>query len=364
MARRTTSARTGARDVAIVATAQRPSEIGTNFTSVELLLPVIDQVISSSGIDRRDIDFWCHGSCDYMSGQPFSFVAAVDAIGAWPPIIESHVEADGAFALYEAWVKIQTGEADVALVFSNGKTTSGPIDRILTLQADPYFVVPLFPGFTALAALQARQCLETKVLTVGEMAEVAARSHRDARNNPVVSGHGALLSSTVEELLAQPMTMDPLRAHDCGIPVDGANAVILAAGDVARRVNSRPAWIRGIDHRIDTQRLGARSLTSSSSTRIAAAAAGAGEDRIDVAELHAPFSHQEILLRQAIGLDDATQINPSGGALVANPAMAAGLARFAEAAQRIMSGSADRALAHCTSGPCLQQNLVCVLEGE
>jgi hypothetical protein len=44
--------------------------------------------------------------------------------------------------------------------------------------------------------------------------------------------------------------------------------------------------------------------------------------------------------------------------------MAAGLARFAEAAESVFSGSADRVLAHCTSGPMLQQNLVCVMEGE
>jgi hypothetical protein len=44
--------------------------------------------------------------------------------------------------------------------------------------------------------------------------------------------------------------------------------------------------------------------------------------------------------------------------------MAAGLARFAEAAERIIAGSADRTVAHCTSGPCLQQNLVAVLEGD
>ena len=69
-------------------------------------------------------------------------------------------------------------------------------------------------------------------------------------------------------------------------------------------------------------------------------------------------------MRSAMGLGDGVHVNPSGGALVANPAMAAGLARFAEAAESIMSGSSDRALAHCTSGPCLQQNLVCVMEGE
>ena len=43
--------------------------------------------------------------------------------------------------------------------------------------------------------------------------------------------------------------------------------------------------------------------------------------------------------------------------------MSAGLIRIGEAAQRIRSGEARRAVAHATSGPCLQQNLVCVLEG-
>jgi acetyl-CoA acetyltransferase len=46
-------------------------------------------------------------------------------------------------------------------------------------------VAPLFPGFDALAALQARSCLEAGVVTERAMAEVASRSRRDARNNPV-----------------------------------------------------------------------------------------------------------------------------------------------------------------------------------
>jgi acetyl-CoA acetyltransferase len=55
-------------------------------------------------------------------------------------------------------------------------------------------------------------------------------------------------------------------------------------------------------------------------------------------------------------------VNPSGGALAANPMMVAGLERIGEAASAIMSGSASRTVAHATSGPCLQQNLVAVLE--
>jgi acetyl-CoA acetyltransferase len=81
-----------------------------------------------------------------------------------------------------------------------------------------------------------------------------------------------------------------------------------------------------------------------------------------VAELHAPYAPQELILREALALDGATRINPSGGALAANPLMVAGLNRIGEAAQRILDGSAQTTLGHATSGPCLQQNLVCLME--
>jgi acetyl-CoA acetyltransferase len=56
-------------------------------------------------------------------------------------------------------------------------------------------------------------------------------------------------------------------------------------------------------------------------------------------------------------------INPSGGPLRANPVMATGLIRIGEAAANIAAARADRAVAHAGAGACLQQNLVCVLEG-
>lgn len=349
------------RDVAIIASAQMRNVSGTTETPVEMLLPVLNQALANAGIERSDIGFWCHGSCDYTTGQPFSFVMAVDALGAFPPIVESHVEADGAFALYEAWLKIQTGEVDTALVFGNGRSSSADLNRTLTLQLDPYVVAPLWPDDRSLAAIQARACLETGTVTAEQMAAVAARNHRNAMSNPVSLRSG---DYTIEQLLAAEMIADPLRAHDCPAHADGVTAVVLAAGDAARRLSSRPAWIRGIDHRSDIQNLGNRSMTSLPSAELAAHKAGAGNDKIDVAELHAPYTHQEVLLSALLGLGDSTNVNPSGGALCTNPIMSAGLARLAEAAARITDGSADRAVGHASSGPWLQQNLVCVLEGE
>jgi acetyl-CoA acetyltransferase len=348
------------REVAVVGFAQAKSVRADNFRNdVEILMPVVREALDRSGIAQKEIGFTCSGSCDYLVGQPFSFVTALDAIGAWPPIEESHVEMDGAWALYEAWVRLQHGDIDSALVYGFGKSSLSSLPDMLTQQLDPYVLAPLWPDSISLAALQARAMIDSGICSERDMAEVAARSRRDAKENPNAQ---LAFDGSVEEMLKQPAIASPLRRHDCAPLSDGAAAVVLAAEDVARRVCERPAWIRGIDHRIEPHALGARNLMVSASTEIAGQKAGVGAGLVDVAELHAPFSHQEILLRRALGLDEQARINPSGGALAANPMMAAGLIRIGEAARAITDGAARRTLGHATAGPCLQQNLVCVME--
>jgi acetyl-CoA acetyltransferase len=350
------------RDIAVVAFAQSHHvRRETIHNEVEMVMPVLHQVKGEVGLDQSGIDFTCSGSTDYLAGAAFSFVMTLDGVGASPPIAESHVEMDGAWALYEAWVKIQTGAADTALVYGYGKSSPGSLRDVLSRQLDPYYQAPLWPDSLALAALQARACLDAGVTSPAEMAAVAARSRRSAADNPFAQLQA---SDDPAVLLEEPEIAAPLRRHDCPPVTDGAAAVILAAGDRARELCERPAWIRGIDHRVEAHALGVRDLTDSPSTRIAGERVGVADGPVDVAELHAPFTHNEVLLRRALGLGDGVDVNPSGGALAANPMMAAGLIRIGEAAARIQRSAADRAVAHATSGPCLQQNLVCLLEGE
>jgi acetyl-CoA acetyltransferase len=169
----------------------------------------------------------------------------------------------------------------------------------------------------------------------------------------------------VDELLAAPYVRNPLRRHDLPPITDGCAAVVLARGQKAYELCERPVWITGIDHRIEPHLPTMRAdLTSSTSTKLAAQGAGAGDGPIEVAELHAPFSFQELVLTEALGLGADTAVNPSGGALGAHAVMVAGLVRVIEAATQIAENGKHRTLAHTTSGPCLQQNLVCILEGD
>jgi acetyl-CoA acetyltransferase len=350
------------RDVAVVSFAQSHSFAPDPLhNEVEIVLPVVQEAVERSRIPRKEIGFTVSGSCDYLTGAPFSFVSALDAVGPWPPIVESHVEMDGAFALYEAWVRLQVGDIDSALIFSFGKSSTGDINEIMTLQLDPYYTAPLWPDPISIAALQARALLESDGHTESDLAKIVARSRADAVSNPSAQLSGEV---SVEELLAAPYAVSPLRQHDCPPVSDGAAAVVLASGDLARRVCERPAWIAGIDHRIDSHSIGARDLTRSPSAELAARKAFVHAGPVDVAELHAQFSHEELILRRALALSDETVVNPSGGPLCANPIMATGLLRIGEAARRVMTGEARRAVAHASSGPCLQQNLVCVLSFE
>src|SRR5690348_16910675 len=214
-----------------------------------MLVPIFHEVLAATGLAKGDIGFWCSGSSDYLAGRAFSFVSAVDAIGAFPPVMESHVEMDGAWALYEAWLKIRAGEAEVALVYGFGKSSAGPLRRVLALQLDPYLVAPLWPDSVSVAALQARLGIEAGLWSERELASVAVRSRAAAVDNPAAQLAGTV---STEDLLATPYLADPLRAHDCAPISDGAAAVLLAGADRAGRLHEHPAWITGFAHRVDS----------------------------------------------------------------------------------------------------------------
>ena len=349
------------REVAVVGFAHAPHVRRTEGTTngVEMLMPCFAELYEDLGITQRDIGFWCSGSSDYLAGRAFSFISAIDSIGAVPPINESHVEMDAAWALYEAYIKILTGQVDTALVYGFGKSSAGTLRRVLALQTDPYTVSPLMPDAVSMAGLQARLGLDAGQWTAEQMAQVALDSFAVAERTDLVPP-----AESVAELLDRPFFADPLRRHDIAPITDGASAIVLAADDRARDLRENPAWITGFEHRIETPVIGARDLTTSPATAASAKSATGGDvGSIDVAEIYAPFTHQQLILTEAIGLNGAARINPSGGALAAHPMFSAGLERIGFAARHIFDGSAQRVLAHATSGPVLQQNLVAVMEG-
>lgn len=348
-------------DIAIIGWSVSPMVRNTDKTEVQMLLEVITEAVTDAGITRKEVDFTCAGSCDYVAGQAFSFVQNIDAIGAWPPKRDSHVEMDGAWALYEAWVRLLLGDIDVALAMGSGRSSTADPALIYPMEMDPFYLAPLGADATSLAALQARALIDSGKVTERQMAEIAVRCRRDAQTNSHAQVTGEFDPQT---LLAADYVRAPLRRHDLPPITDGACAVVIARADRARELCEHPVWITGFAHYSELHNPGMRDLTTSRSTTLAAKAAGVDEAPVEVAEIQAAYTHEEPLLVDALGVGPDTVVNPSGGPLAGNPIMATGLVRVAEAARQIRDHGKHRTLGHATSGPCLQQNLVCVLEGD
>ena len=202
-------------DIAVVGWARTPMVRRTDKSETQLLMDAITAALEPLELTRADIDFTCLGSCDYITGQAFSFVSNLDAIGAWPPKRDSHVEMDGAWALYEAWLRLQEGDIEIAVVTGSGRSSTGDPMLIYPMEMDPYFLAPLGADPLTFAALQARAVIAAGIADEHSMAEVAVRSR----------GEG-----DVDSLLAEDYIRQPLRRHDVPPITDGAAAMVLATG--------------------------------------------------------------------------------------------------------------------------------------
>jgi acetyl-CoA C-acetyltransferase len=158
-------------------------------------------------------------------------------------------------------------------------------------------------------------------------------------------------------------------------------------------LTDRPIWLKGYGCSIDHFYPGDRNLLNGQLKTAATAAyrmAGITDPKkeIDVAEICEPYSFQELLWSEGLGLcgdgeggklidsgvtkrDGALPINPSGGVLAMNPYVSRGMYRIVEAALQIRGQAGEHqidkkvktALAHGTQGFAGQCHSVVILEG-
>jgi acetyl-CoA acetyltransferase len=365
------------RNVAIVGFAQLPVVARDEHRmATEMLYPVVRRALADCGVERDAIDYQVAGSVDYMDGRPFGFVAALDVLGSWPPRQDLHLEMDASFCAQYAWIKMQTGEIDSALVVGHGKTSEGEPDRVLSLQLDPYYQAAIGLDPTSTAALQASAYMARTGTTDADLAAVAARNRAAGARNPDAQVREA---AGAERLRDTPWAVEPLRTGYLPPVGESATCLVLAAEGKAEAMCDRPVWIHGVDQRTEMQALGGRDLSRSAGAGLAAekalAMAGLGSAReADVVELMATTPVEELILCEALGLDPRAErpaINPSGGPLCGHPVMSTGLVRLGECFRQLSGRAGERAvdqarraIAHASQGHCLQHNLVWVLGTE
>lgn len=365
------------RNVAVVAYAQAPFvSCDVHRTSTEILYPQIIRALADCGVEREAIDYQVAGSADYVDGRVFGFVAAVDVLGSWPPKQDLHLEMDAAFAAHYAWLRMQAGDCDTALVVAYGKPGEGELNRVLNLQLDPYYQGAMGLDLASTSALQASAYMQRTGTTDRDLAEAAARSRAAGARNPEAQLKSV---ASADQLQKTPWAVEPLRQGYMAPQGETGVCLILAAEGKAEKMSKAPVWIHGVDQRAELQSIGARDLSRSASAEMAASQAFAmaglrSANDVDLLELSSSTAAEEMILREAVGLspkgDAGPAVNPSGGPLAGNAVMATGLVRLGEVYRQLSGLSANpvkgahKALAHATQGHCLQQNLMWVLGTE
>jgi len=337
----------------------------------ELLLEAIDSALDDAGVELSEIDNAVTASLDIYDGRTIANMATAEVVGSYLGS-ESRVCADGSNALLYGWSRIADGEFNLGLITAHCKESEGNLHDIEAAAFDPFYQRRLDPDGDVVAGLYARQLFDTGAVDPEAAAEVVVRARKAAAANPTVVDIDAV---TTDDVMTSQIIADPLRALDKAPMSDGACALVVASGAVAKRLSANPVWITGastITGGYWSDRDPADTSALEAATDRARTAAGWGSNLADVVELSAQFSFQTVQFANVLGLAATDDIcNPSGGWHAGNPITVTGLSRVAEsvaqlrgsAGTRQISG-ARRALAHGATGLGAQSHTVIALEAD
>jgi acetyl-CoA acetyltransferase len=276
--------------------------------------------------------------------------------------------ATGGTSLQMAVQAIHQGEADVAMAIGMDKHPRG------AFAADPSVVgLPDWYGQTGMFltthffGTKINRYMHEHGISAESLARIAAKNLGNGAINPQAWRRKAV---SVEEILAAEVVNYPLtRYMYCG-PDEGAAALVLCRGDLAREFTSAPVFVRAAELR--SRRYGAFEVQSPSlplesapsptvdASRSAYEAAGVGPEDIDVAQLQDTDAGSELIHMAENGFcadgeqekwiaEGATEIggrlpiNTDGG-LIANgePIGASGLRQVYEIVLQLQGRAGDR----------------------
>ncbi|MBU1669964.1 MAG: thiolase family protein [Actinobacteria bacterium] len=381
------------RRVAVVGYAQTEHRPRIDSSREMMVYRVTRELLDSAGVTKDRVDTVVSAQNDFLEGRTISNMRTVGPLAAFMKE-ETKVEMDGAYAALYAYARVRSGLHDVALVAGESMASCYPAYLPAVWALDPTFDRPNgFLNELSAGALQARSYMERYGVSEEQVAGVSVKNLGSAAGNPKACR--SIPGIDLAAVMGSRALYSPLRELNCYPLTDGACALLLAEEKTALEMTDRPVWIQGVGSSSDTYYLGERNLSGCDSLAAAADAAyrmaGISDPRaeIDVAEVHESFSHEELIFYEALGLcgegegagllesgatspDGDLPVNPSGGALGANPLCATGLIRIVESAMQIRGDAGDHqvpgevatALAQGQNGLCAQQNVVFILRGQ
>ncbi len=275
----------------------------------DLALEAGTKAVADASIEGKSIDGMFIGSMSpgLFTQQEHLGALAADVVGLNVP--STRVEgacASGGLALRQGVMAIKSGLHDIVMVGGVEKMTDVPTEEAAVALAgagDEEWEGYFGATFPALYALMARAHMAKYGTTERQMAAVSVKNHGFAQHNEFAQFPFPV---TMEKVLSSTPIADPLKLLDCSPITDGAACVILAKGEMAKKLCDEPVFIKGVGQASDTLALHDRdSLTELKAAQLASRQAyrmaGVKPADIEVAEVHDCFTIAEIMAIEDLG---------------------------------------------------------------
>ena len=329
-------------------------------TLVDLGVEAARSAILDSGLapNRMEAGFFANVLGGKLTGDTTMGQTVFNEVGV-SRVLVANVEnacASGSTAFCLAYNAVAAGQAEVALVVGAEKMCIPGMGLLAAGEGD--LDAKLGMVMPASFALRANRHMHDFGTTPEQMAQVTVKNRRHAALNP-----GALFQKEVslDEVLESPMIADPLTRFQCCPMADGAAALVLAGGAVAK--NGRSV---GVDAAVlcsgsyQSPWDAIEWETDFRGINLAYEKAGIGPEDLDVAECHDAFTIAEIAHVEAMGLcppgeggrltaeggtalGGQVAVNTSGGLIGrGHPLAATGVAQVVEVVEQLRGEAGKR----------------------
>ena len=219
-------------------------------------------------------------------------------------------------AIKHAMNEIILGHIDVAICYGAERERAMRERMVAQLLEQPprapAFLDPTVQPFTGFGIIWAYACSGRRYMhefeaTEEHFAMASVRNRKNAVNNPWAAFREPI---TVEDVLNSRTLCSPIKLLDSCASLDGAAAVVLASEEKVKEITDTPVYVKAVGEYHDnsccvpTDQCG-KSLTTFIAAREAARyafrQAKLKPHDIDVAEVYAPFSPQELILPEDLG---------------------------------------------------------------
>ncbi len=295
-------------DVAIVGVGQSNFTRSCGVSIRELCFDAFKEAIEGLDMTNKDIDASITCSAPEYDKQrtPSGLISEYLELTPKPAFYVETVCSSSTTGLRVAWSLIKSGLHKVVAVVGFQKMSelsSRDAAERMGRGADIMWESPFGITMPAGYALYARAHMAKYGTTEEQLAKVRVKNASYGAKNVKATYRKEL---SLEEVLTSDVVTSPLKRFDCCANADGSSCIIVASGDIAKKISKIPIWIIGLGAATDTMTMsGRKSLTGLSCAQDAAKQAykmaGVGPQDIDVAEVHDCFTISEILAYEDLG---------------------------------------------------------------